>query len=225
MNKLRATATKSPRYWNSFPAALAEVWKQNEIEDLRSRIAGRHRQMTLLLCAASKDIGRGNWKLQTDSRLDSIIQEIRGLKDRVSGHDQSRLATTDYVSSICAGFSKLSLETQIFEKEAQILATLNYSDRTARHGKIPDAHFTTFKWSLRKTEETEGKYGRLQRWLKADDALFWVFALVLSSIPDCPLGFEMARAWMSPVLSADGNNKLAAAAVTAARARRRRKDM
>ncbi|KAI0968993.1 hypothetical protein F4678DRAFT_440604 [Xylaria arbuscula] len=185
MNKLRAIATKSPRYWNSFRAALAEVWKQNEIEDLRSRIADRHRQMTLLLCAASnesiqtldtrvKDIGRGIWKLQTDSRLDSIIQEIRSLKDRVGEHDQSKLASTDYVSSICAGFSKLSLETESFEKEAQILATLNYSDRTARHEKIPDAHFTTFKWSLRKTEETEEKYGRLQRWLRTDDALFWV---------------------------------------------------
>lgn len=54
MNRLRAIATKGPRYWNSFRAAMAEVWKQNEIEDLRSRIADRQRQMTLLLCATSK---------------------------------------------------------------------------------------------------------------------------------------------------------------------------
>ncbi|KAI8630912.1 hypothetical protein F5Y19DRAFT_39516 [Xylariaceae sp. FL1651] len=185
MNRLRAIATNGPRYWNSFRAALAEVWKQNEIEDLRSRIAERQRQMTLLLCAASnesiqtldnhvRDIGRGIWKLHTDSRLDSIIDEIKSLKDYVREHDQNSPATTDYVSSICAGFSKLSLETRAFEKEAQILATLNYSDRTARHEKIPDAHIATFKWSLRETKETEAKYGRLRRWLKADDALFWV---------------------------------------------------
>lgn len=185
MNQLRAIATKGPRYWNSFRAALAEVWKQNEIEDLRSRIADRQRQMTLLLCAASnesiltlqnhvRDVGRGIWKLNTDSRLDTLINEIEILNKRVREQDQKEPATTDYVSSICAGFSKLSLETRAFEKEAQILATLNYSDRTTRYEKIPDAHFTTFKWSLQETKETEAKYGALRRWLKADDALFWV---------------------------------------------------
>ena len=54
MNKLRAIASRGPRYWSSFRAALSEIRKQNEIEDLRSRIADRHRQMTLLLCAMSK---------------------------------------------------------------------------------------------------------------------------------------------------------------------------
>lgn len=59
MNKLKAIGSKRPRYWGSFRAALAEVWKQNDIDDLRSRIADRQRQMTLLLCAASKYMPRG----------------------------------------------------------------------------------------------------------------------------------------------------------------------
>ncbi|KAI0428870.1 hypothetical protein F5Y09DRAFT_332281 [Xylaria sp. FL1042] len=65
-------------------------------------------------------------------------------------------------------------KTQVFEKEAQILASLNYSDRTARHEKVPDAHIKTFKWSLWKTGETGAKYSKLRRWLSTDDALFWV---------------------------------------------------
>ncbi|KAJ8117704.1 hypothetical protein ONZ43_g4151 [Nemania bipapillata] len=186
MNQLRAIATtKGPRYWNSFRAALAEVWKQNEIEDLRSRIADRQRQMTLLLCAASnesihdlnqhvKDVGRGIWGLQTDSRLDSIIDEIRLLEKRVGEHDCNHPPTTGYVRSICDGLDKLSLRTRDFEKEAQILATLNYSDRPARHEKIPDAHITTFKWSLQETGEKDARHGRLRRWLKSDDPIFWV---------------------------------------------------
>ncbi|KAI0200211.1 hypothetical protein F4808DRAFT_451033 [Astrocystis sublimbata] len=131
--------------------------------------------MTLLLCAASnesiqaldnriRDIGRGIWQVQTDSRLDSMIREIKNLKDRVRVHDQNEPATTDY----------LSLETRAFEKEAQILATLDYSDRPARHEKIPDAHITTFKWSLQEPKESDVKYSKLQRWLKADDPFFWV---------------------------------------------------
>ncbi|KAI3336494.1 hypothetical protein HD806DRAFT_7672 [Xylariaceae sp. AK1471] len=178
MNQLQAIATKGPRYWNSFRAALAEVWKQNEIEDLRSRIADRQRQMTLLLCAASNEsiriLEHRIWSLHIDSRLDSIIDDIRSLKDRVKEQDQNKPATTDYVSSICAGVSKLSLETRVFEKEVEILASLNYSDRTARYENIPEAHIATFKWSLRETKETEAKYGKLRRWLEADDALFWV---------------------------------------------------
>ncbi|KAI1819111.1 hypothetical protein F4861DRAFT_528209 [Xylaria intraflava] len=186
LNQLRAIATKGLRYWNSFRAALTEVWKQNEIEELRSRIADRQRQMTLLLCAASnesvqtlenrvRDIGRKVWRLQTGSRLDSIIDEIRSLKNYVREHDKNKLATTtDYITRICAGFSRLSLETRAFEKEARILATLDYSDRMTRHEKIADAHITTFKWGLQETGTTEAEYGKLRRWLKADDALFWV---------------------------------------------------
>ncbi|KAI1121899.1 hypothetical protein F5Y10DRAFT_271626 [Nemania abortiva] len=185
MNQLQTIATKGSRYWHSFRAALAEVWKQHEIEDLRSRIADRHRQMILLLCAASnesiraldnhvKDVGRGIWTLGTDSRLDSILSEVRSLQDRVTGLYQNKPVTTDYINSICTGFSKLSLEAQDLKKEVQILSTINYSDRTARHQKIPVAHTRTFKWSLRETEETEVEYGKLRRWLKSDDALFWV---------------------------------------------------
>lgn len=109
--------------------------------------------------------------------MDTLLDEIESLKNCVGEQDQNKPATTDYVSSICAGFSKLSLETRVFQKEAQILASLNYSDRMVRHENIPDAHSTTFKWSLRETEETEeteAKYGKLRRWLTADDALFWV---------------------------------------------------
>ncbi|KAJ3580269.1 hypothetical protein NPX13_g302 [Xylaria arbuscula] len=213
MRELRAIASKRTRYWSSFRAALAEIWKQKEIEDLQSRIADRHRQMTLLLCATAnesiltldtriKDIGRGIWNLETDSRLDEILKEIKKLKDRVEERNENETASADYISGICAGFSNLSLETQIFEKEARILATLNYNDRTARHEKIPDAHFTTFKWSLRETGETKEKYGRLRRWLAADDALFWVSgkpgsgkSTFMKSVADSEQTIKCLKAW------------------------------
>ncbi|KAI1359446.1 hypothetical protein F5Y08DRAFT_319691 [Xylaria arbuscula] len=213
MNELRAIASRSSRYWSSFRAALAEIRKQKEIEDLRSRIADRHRQMTLLLCATAnesilaldtriKDIGRGIWKLKTDSRLDEILEEINKLKHRVKERNENEAASADYISGICAGFSNLSLETQIFEKEARILATLNYNDRTARHEKIPDAHFTTFNWSLRETAETGEKYGRLRRWLAADDTLFWVSGKLesgkstfMKSVADSKRTRKCLKAW------------------------------
>ncbi|KAI1324667.1 hypothetical protein F5Y16DRAFT_402233 [Xylariaceae sp. FL0255] len=186
MNKLRTIATTGPRYWNSFRAALTEVWKHDDIEDLRSRIADCQRQMNLLLCAASnesiqkleshvRDLGRGIWNLHTDSRMDKVLHEIRHLNMRVQSYEnggwQDTASGAKSGRNICKDFSRLSLETQIFEKEAQILATLNYSDRTVRHDKIPDAHDKTFKWGL---QQSKVKYSKLRNWLTTDEALFWV---------------------------------------------------
>lgn len=119
-------------------------------------------------------IGRGIWEIQNDSRLASMLAEIKGLKDRIRDRDQETPATADYVKSLCSDMSKLSLETQVFEREAQVLAALNYKDRPVRHVKIPEAHTTTFKWSLRQSRATDVKYGKLHRWLRAGDSLFWV---------------------------------------------------
>lgn len=153
---------------------MCHVKVRTLVPSVRCRADGRDSESILAIDNRVKDIARGVWRIETDSRLDDIIGMIKTLKDQVKRQDQDQPASADYVSSICAGFSKLSLETQVFEKEARILATLNYNDRTARHEKVPVAHFTTFKWSLRKTEETEEEYGRLRHWLEADDALFWV---------------------------------------------------
>ncbi|KAF9873516.1 hypothetical protein CkaCkLH20_08975 [Colletotrichum karsti] len=185
LSKLQDISTKGPRYWGSFRAALAEVWKASEIEDLRSRIADRQRQMTLLLCAASnettlfisdcvKDLGRGIWQLHSGSRLDAVLRQIEEVKELVKNSSKSRMERPDQVSSICSGISGLSLEARAFEKEAQVLASLNYKDRPARHEKIPSAHTTTFKWSLDENREAVVDYGKLRRWLKSDQPLFWV---------------------------------------------------
>lgn len=174
------------------------------MDKLRSRIADRQRQMVLLLCAASnyvhsnpnhlvaaltlgssesiqvldshvRDIGRSIWSLNTGSRLDAIMAEIQGLKARVREQEEKKHATAADVSSICGDFSKLSLDARVFEKEAKVLASLNYEDRPARYEKIPKAYGKTFAWSLEAADETtEAKFGKLQSWLRADDALFWV---------------------------------------------------
>jgi hypothetical protein len=53
--KLKVKAGSKPtRCWRSFQAALAEVWKSSEIEDLRRRVADRQRLMILQLCAVSR---------------------------------------------------------------------------------------------------------------------------------------------------------------------------
>lgn len=242
MNKLKAVGSVGPRYWGSFRAALTEVWNSNDIEDLRSRIADRQRQMTLLLCAASKyvscsldpcrccadlgnserlqlledhvkQVGRGVWDILNDSRLDymaaeikslkgRIRDEIQSLKDRESDRDEVSPATADYVNSLCSDLSKLSLESQVFERESQVLAALNYKDRPVRHINIPEAHTTTFKWSLRESTKTDAKYGKLHRWLKGGEALFWVSgkpgsgkSTFMKYIADSQVTKECLEAW------------------------------
>jgi hypothetical protein len=45
---------RASRSWKSFRAALTEVWKSSEIEDLKARIADRQQLMALQLCAISR---------------------------------------------------------------------------------------------------------------------------------------------------------------------------
>ncbi|KAI0143451.1 hypothetical protein GGR57DRAFT_508155 [Xylariaceae sp. FL1272] len=182
MNQLSSAGTKGPRYWRSFRAALAEVWKENEIADLRRRIADRQGKMALLITMVSNEsirqleshiqkIGRGIWKLHTDSRLDLILNEIRVLKQSVIAYGKAKPFTTDSLDGICDSFSKLSLDAAVLGKEAEILSSLDYSERETRHDKIADAHVITFKWSLQETEETEEKYSKLRRWFESNDSL------------------------------------------------------
>ncbi|KXH35869.1 hypothetical protein CSIM01_00583 [Colletotrichum simmondsii] len=182
MNKLKVIGAKGPKHWRSFRAALSEVWQSSEIEEYRTRIADRQRAMTLLLCLASniktsedhvEDLGRGIWALHSDSRLDFMIEEITKLGNYIR-QQNSKTPTSVDIDTMCSGVSKMSLETQIFEKEAQVLAKLNFMDRTSRYERIPEAHFTTFKWSLRKTEQTGVMYSKLRHWLRGKDTLFWV---------------------------------------------------
>ncbi|KAH8178383.1 NACHT nucleoside triphosphatase [Sarocladium implicatum] len=190
LEKLKAVGTRGSRHWGSFHAALLEVWHNDNIESLRRRITDYQGQMTLILSAVAnesialldyriRDVAKGIWNLQSDSRLSSVLVEIRSLQDQLNSQTQGPLISSNHVSTICDGFSKLSLEAQSIEGEAQVLRSLNYTERTARQENIPIAHEGTFLWSFEPSSAPgdgydQAQYGKLKKWLHSSEALFWV---------------------------------------------------
>ncbi|KAF4428716.1 hypothetical protein CFRS1_v007714 [Colletotrichum fructicola] len=55
LNGLKVVKSRGPKSWNSFQAALREVWKTNDIEKLKQRIVKHQREMTLLLSAITSE--------------------------------------------------------------------------------------------------------------------------------------------------------------------------
>lgn len=102
-----------------------------------------------------------------------MIEGIRKLEKYIRHQEQS-IATSVDVDAVCSKVSEMSPETRVFEREAQVLAKLNYMDRPNRHEKIPEAHFTTFRWSLQETEQTRAEFSKLRHWLRGNDTLFWI---------------------------------------------------
>ncbi|KAF4909270.1 hypothetical protein CGCF415_v006132 [Colletotrichum fructicola] len=187
LNGLKVVKSRGPKSWNSFQAALREVWKTNDIEKLKQRIVKHQREMTLLLSAITSegikilkenitDISKTLRQLYHDSSSGPMMTEIQNLKDHLSLYSGRERRETSRRAAIntCEEFSELSSQTLMIKRQTYILRSLDYKERSARHSYIPIAHSSTFDWSLQNGHEPESKYGVFQRWLTDDRALFWV---------------------------------------------------
>ncbi|OIW28222.1 hypothetical protein CONLIGDRAFT_597592 [Coniochaeta ligniaria NRRL 30616] len=153
------------------------------------RIANRRQLMTLQLCALSSESVQGisaqlnqlggKYRIMNsaqDSRLDLLLQKLGAIEEKIALVRSQKQTTQDSVEVLCADISKLSLDTRKMTKESQIMASLDYNDRPLRHEKIPDAHRTTFQWSLDEKAPVSVKQqsGSFREWLRQKHGLFWV---------------------------------------------------
>lgn len=66
---------------------------------------------------------------------------------------------------------ELASLSEMYVKADDILETIDYEDRTARHDSIPIASSTTFEWAFDKSNSQSGK---LLEWLEKGCEIFWI---------------------------------------------------
>ncbi|EEU39283.1 uncharacterized protein NECHADRAFT_82115 [Fusarium vanettenii 77-13-4] len=194
VDSLRAKYSARSKPWRSFCVALRGVLITKEIEGLEARIASYQAQMVLHLCSATRgairDIGAHIQAFRSEGQsfhncvtfqLGDISRALGNLTSRVQQMEdrnkikkfQKGLYEDDY-EPLTAKISELSLQSQKCINEYELLSSLNYEQRLARHENIKNAHHKTFSWIFKddggKTDETR----RLISWLREGCGIFWV---------------------------------------------------
>ncbi|UPL04115.1 hypothetical protein LCI18_015049 [Fusarium solani-melongenae] len=135
-----------------------------QIQALRSEGQSLHNCVTVQLNDISRALGN----------LTSRIQDMEERSKKKETEERRKALLGDDYEPLTAKISELSLQSQKCIKEYELLSSINYEQRLARHESIKDAHYKTFSWIFKddggKTDETR----RLVSWLKEGRGIFWV---------------------------------------------------
>ncbi|RDW56684.1 hypothetical protein BP6252_14036 [Coleophoma cylindrospora] len=116
-------------------------------------------------------------KDQRSQQLSEISLGVASIQRQIttitSNQDRKHLSS-DEIESLTTKVSELSLRSQEYAKENELLASLNYKQRPARHESIINAHKSTLKWIFSATDTTSNQSGRLADWLENGHGIFWV---------------------------------------------------
>lgn len=77
----------------------------------------------------------------------------------------------DFLFTKRSEISKLESLSELYGKADDILRTIDYGLRTARHDNIPQAHPTTFTWVF---ERKNPHYSYLIEWIENGSGIFWI---------------------------------------------------
>lgn len=89
----------------------------------------------------------------------------------LSLHDMDKFQTIKDLFSDRTEIRQLASLSEIYTKVDDILETINYEDRNARHDSIPNAYPTTFEWVFDK-QNPQNSY--LLEWLEKGSEIFWI---------------------------------------------------
>lgn len=119
------------------------------------------------------------------------------------------------MDKLAARLKELSLDTMRVKdsrKIEYILSSLDYRQRSARYGAIPEAHAETFGWALRRplsgigatrsTRVMDSNQGKLLKWLEEGTGIFWVSgkpgsgkSTFMKYVADHPATARALRTW------------------------------
>lgn len=119
------------------------------------------------------------------------------------------------MDKLAARLKELSLDTMRVKdarKIEDILSSLDYPQRSARHEAIPEAHAETFGWALRRplswigetrsTSVMDSNQGKLLKWLESGTGIFWVSgkpgsgkSTFMKYVADHPATAQALRTW------------------------------
>lgn len=124
--------------------------------------------------------------MSLDSNVTKILEILRSMTE---GHHNGADANQE-VDGLATRLKELSLDTlhvRNSRKIEDILASLDYPQRSARHEAIPEAHAETFEWVLhgpktrildndeaQSASDMDPNRGKLFEWLETGTGIFWV---------------------------------------------------
>ncbi|KAK7707111.1 hypothetical protein SLS64_007320 [Diaporthe eres] len=177
-----------PKWWQSFRSALKELWKGDEIETLEARITKHQTQLIMHLYFWNR--------VKT---MQDRIEEIYHMVIADAGRPAKPAPSREFnhppdTESLSRQISKLSLDdmnkflvetlfsdkselrelaslSEMYAKTDDILQTIDYEHRTARHDSIPQAYPRTFEWVFEKGSPQEN---HLLEWLEKGSEIFWI---------------------------------------------------
>jgi hypothetical protein len=99
--------------------------------------------------------------------LDSVTEQISTL----SLNDEDLSVVIDNLLSGRPELRQLASLSEIYSKADDILQTIDYEQRSARHDSIPQAYTTTFRWAFDKQSSPNS---HLLEWIEKGNEIFWI---------------------------------------------------
>ncbi|KAI3325372.1 hypothetical protein HD806DRAFT_446340 [Xylariaceae sp. AK1471] len=191
--KIKRIKTTKGRLWESFRKAMLEVWHNDEILKLQSRLHEYQTEIIIRLCAISKENTEqttqsiqhllADISSQRNERLvqfDMLEKSLRDLAINVKliatrickpdGTGIIRSCTDDEFCLLTDKVSQLALKERSLAREEAMLRGLDYVQRPVRYETIPDAHKRTFSWIFDRGPTSHG----FAEWLETGKGIYWI---------------------------------------------------
>ncbi|TGJ80507.1 hypothetical protein E0Z10_g8258 [Xylaria hypoxylon] len=191
--KIKRIKTTKGRLWESFRKAMLEVWHNDEILKLQSRLHEYQTEIIIRLCAISKENTEqtmqsmqyllGDISSQRNERLAQFNILEKSLRDLASnvqliatrickpnGTGIIRSCTDDEFCLLTDKVSQLALKERSLAREEAMLRSLDYVQRPVRYETIPDAHKRTFSWIFDRGPTSHG----FAEWLESGNGIYWI---------------------------------------------------
>ncbi|KAJ2996916.1 hypothetical protein NUW58_g812 [Xylaria curta] len=192
-SKIKAKTNTGGRLWASFRKAILEVWHDDEISKLQSRLQEYQTEIIVRLCAISRENTEetaqnvqhllSDISLQRNERLTQFTELENSLKDLISnvqliatrvckpnGKGIVRSCTDDEICVLTERVSQLVLIERSISREEAILRRLDYVQRPVRYETIPEAHKRTFSWVFDRGPKSRG----FAEWLETGKGIYWI---------------------------------------------------
>ncbi|KAK5989405.1 hypothetical protein PT974_10924 [Cladobotryum mycophilum] len=108
-----------------------------------------------------------------ESIVDDLESTIDDHESTAADPEPTVLELKD-ISSLEQQMSNLSMATRFTSQQQEIIRSLSFSSRRARHERIPEAHVQTFRWAFDENNLEESAGGVLLKWLQNGSGIFWV---------------------------------------------------
>ncbi|ORY09085.1 hypothetical protein BCR34DRAFT_603106 [Clohesyomyces aquaticus] len=186
VRKLRVDGTKNRR-WRSVKASLRTVWDGRRMDAMESRLERAQRILSLHIIGATREtistmsetvnalkdqgdrlnINQSSNFDEIRQQLDHVRQEI-SIVQRASEHERDQhlplsISPQD-IDGLVERLRQVVIAERNIAKEQDVLANIDYEQRSARHEDIPES-VENFEWIFN---------GEFAHWLEKENGMFWI---------------------------------------------------